>query len=378
MLIRKHNLFSVVGFVLALLLISTSYARSGDGSPRTSGNSPDLRNQDSSSRQYCSQPGMNQRSRDENRTGDANPRVSQPYVPTTLPNGGRVNRNEITDYGSCYNRADNNRHYTRPSDISDVQHHRRYGCDRYGRYHNNYYYRRSDNVYRYVEVVTSSGCRIVSSYPRKYVFVSLNGYWPGYNYYRYYSYRTYPYYWYITGDSSYQFSSGYETFADVSSPAQQDSADRCFEQGVNYFAIGDYSKAADYFFLAKSYAPTDDILPFAYIQALFAAGNYLPAAQNLRAVMERQPLGSQWAFYPRGLYRDDNVLLMQINTLISQASVSGDYQLLAGYQLMGVQRFDEAMDYLNRAKYTDSRNSLSADKLIYIVNNLKANYPTVR
>ncbi|MCE5340039.1 MAG: hypothetical protein LLF92_02785 [Planctomycetaceae bacterium] len=201
----------------------------------------------------------------------------------------------------------------------------------------------------------------------------MNGYWPGYNHYRYYNYRTYPYYWSSYQTSSYQ----YESFADVTSPAQENSADRCFEQGVNYFAIGDYSRASDYFFLAKSYTPTDDILPFAYVQALFAAGNYLPAAQNLRAAIERQPAGSQWAFYPRGLYKDDNILMMQINTLISQASVSSDFQLLAGYQLLGVHRFDEALDYLNRAKFADSSNRVAVDKLIYILNNIRTSYQTV-
>jgi hypothetical protein len=355
MLIRKQNSLLVFSFVLAFLLISVSYARS------------------SSERSARPQAGTHRSAPNSSRNENSNSRITQPYAPTTLPNGGRVNRNEITNYGSSYNRADNRSRYTHSSHRPDNRYQSRYSCDRYGRYRTNYYYRRSDNVYRYVEVVSSSGCHIVSSSAGRYTFVSLNGYWPGYSYYRYYNYRTYPYYWYITGDSSYQFNTNsYGTFADIASPMPQDTTDRCFEQGVNYFAIGDYTKAADYFFLAKSYAPTDSILPYAYVQALFAAGNYSNAAQNLRTAMESQPISSHWAFYPRGLYKDDSVLTMQINTLVNQASFSSDYQLLAGYQLLGVGRFDEALVCLNSAKLADGRNQIACDKLIYILNNLKA------
>jgi hypothetical protein len=382
MLIRKQNLFLIVSFVLALLIIEISYARPNGGPPQ-SGRSGSPRDSGHSSRQSAPSGSPHNSSYDRNRTGNSDSRsdTGQPYAPTTLPNGGRVNRNDIPEYGNRHTNRDN---YSRDSHIS--YNHRyseyandcygnRYDHDRYGKY-NHRYYRRYDNVRRYVEVVSSSGIQCYSSpsVPRRYVFVSLNGYWPGYNNYRYYNYRTYPYYWSITGDSSYQFSgNSNESFADVATPVPQDSADRCFENGVNSFTAGDYRRAADYFFLAKAYAPTDDILPFSYVQALFAGGNYLTAAQNLRVSIERQPAERQWAFYPRGLYEDDNILTMQINTLISQASSNSDLQLLAGYQLLGVHRFDEALDYLNRAKFADSNNRVVVDKLIYILNNLKAN-----
>jgi uncharacterized protein HemY len=139
------------------------------------------------------------------------------------------------------------------------------------------------------------------------------------------------------------------------------------------FAAGNYSKASDYFFQAKALAPSDVILPFAYVQSLFAEGKYVDAARNLRQVIDQQPTGSEWAFYPRGLYTDDEILMKQISKLLEQTGTNSDLQLLAGYQLLGVHQFDSAANYLNMA-ISDSDNQAAAGKLLFILDNLKANY----
>lgn len=223
-------------------------------------------------------------------------------------------------------------------------------------------------------------------YPRRYIFVSLNGFWPGYNYARYYDYGTYPYFWYITVSSPYKPGVAYpptgsdydnknlytytQPFAYVSQPEDKTAADYYFEQGVNAFAAGDYRKAVVNFYQAKNSSPDDVILPFAYVQALFADGNYSKAAQQLRAALEKQPAGSEWAFYPRGLYTDDQILISQINQLASQTSLDTNLQLLLGYQLLGIQKLDEAQGYLSNASQ-DKYNNVAAGKLLIVLDNLK-------
>jgi len=57
-------------------------------------------------------------------------------------------------------------------------------------------------------------------------------------------------------------------------------------------------------------------------------------------------------FYPRGLYKKDEVLFDQIDKLSDSAaffSMDGDLQLLLGYQLIGVGRLDEAAETLRSA-----------------------------
>jgi tetratricopeptide (TPR) repeat protein len=178
-------------------------------------------------------------------------------------------------------------------------------------------------------------------------------------------------------DNPYTYQGGdenYETFGNISVPAKQTSADQYFQRGVDLFAAGNYAKASDYFEQAKRTAPSDVILPFAYVQSLFAEGKYTEAARQLRDTINRQPAGSEWAFYPRGLYLDDNVLMGQIDKLARQAGSDSDLQLLAGYQLLGIHQFDAAMDFLNKAQLGDKNNQIAVGKLMFILNNLKANY----
>jgi tetratricopeptide (TPR) repeat protein len=85
------------------------------------------------------------------------------------------------------------------------------------------------------------------------------------------------------------------TFADVrakladqaEAPDAQTLADTYFEEAVKAFEAGNYSTAADKFTEAINLAPDDQILPFAYVQALFADKKYLQAATVLREALEK-------------------------------------------------------------------------------------------
>lgn len=252
----------------------------------------------------------------------------------------------------------------------------------YGSYWPNYYYDGSYDPGYYSPSIYQPGYGAAYYHPRRYIFVSLNGYWPGYNYTRYYYYGTYPYYWYMSDSSTdqpgsynnynpYDYSNDVQQpFAYVAAPEKETAADKYFEYGVNAFADGDYDKAVVSFYRAENGASEDMILPFAYIQALFADGNYLKAVQQLRQTLAKQPAGQQWVFFPRGLYTDAQVLTAQINELIGQASADSDLQLLAGYQLLGMQKLDQASEYLNKAK-EDKYNEAAAAKLLDLIQNLR-------
>jgi tetratricopeptide (TPR) repeat protein len=227
-------------------------------------------------------------------------------------------------------------------------------------------------------------------YHRKYVFVSLGGYWPThYNYLRYYWYGYHPYDWYgyypmaheVAGDTynyytynydytdslepsaSYQPTSSVDhtTFADVrerlaqqtpAEPDAQTSADDYFEEGVKAFEEGDYAAAAQIFAEAMYLAPEDMVLPFAYAQALFANGQYSEAAQALRSALQNISAEAEGVFYPRGLYTEEDLLFEQIDLLSEVAelySSDADIQLLLGYHLLGIGEIDEAFEPLHQA-----------------------------
>ncbi|OQA03108.1 MAG: hypothetical protein BWY69_00651 [Planctomycetes bacterium ADurb.Bin401] len=264
-----------------------------------------------------------------------------------------------------------------------------YGSSYYGSsYYGSSYYDRYDSKETYESYPTNW------HFPKRYIFVSLNGYWPGYNDYRYYDYGTYPYFWYMVASTPYKPDEAYppigskydndnpytyygsenEPFAMVTSPEDKTSADQYFEKGVGAFAAGNYRQAEIFFYQAKSSEPEDIILPFAYVQAIFAQGEYDKAARQLRNIIDRQPVGREWVFYPRGLYTDDSILMKQIDQLVSKATDNPDLQLLAGYQLLGVQKLDLAMEFLNKAQAGSKFNQLSAGKLLYVLNNLNTNY----
>lgn len=238
--------------------------------------------------------------------------------------------------------------------------------------------------------------------------MSLGGYWPlDYGYRRYYWYGWHPYYWYgyypaayeVAGDTYnyYTYSYGGETidaetgdltsvdadtFADVrerlakeaaKEPEAETKADRLFDEGVKAFEAGDYDKAADKFADAGNLDPDDMILPFAYVQALFADEEYTKAAKALRQALAQLPQDQQEVFFPRGLYPDQERLLEQIDTLTIKAhsySFGGDMELLLGYQLLGTGKLDEAQELLEQIE-SDSKNAAAAETLLGLAERIR-------
>ncbi len=244
---------------------------------------------------------------------------------------------------------------------------------------------------------------------RKYVFVSLGGYWPlGYRYVRYYRYGYHPYYWYgsypaiyeVEGDTYNYYTYNYgsdttgevtdytrpvdeNTFADVRErlaaqaamkPAPETPADRCFEDGVKAFEAGDYNTAADKFADALDLATDDMVLPFAYVQALFADQQYSKAVEVLREALSKLPPDKEGVFYPRGLYPDDDILFEQIGQLAAKVELDPsdeDLRLLSGYQLLGAGKLDQAVELLQQVS-PNSENTAPAAKLLELLKKIRA------
>jgi len=252
-------------------------------------------------------------------------------------------------------------------------------------------------------------------YHRKYVFVSLGGYWPvDYGYVRYYWYPSHLYHWYgyypiareVIGDTynyytyNYYYGDGttttqygqeadgirpvdHNTFADVreklaqqqaQEPNAETLADTYFEDAVKAFENGDYALAAERFAKAMELAPEDMILPFAYAQALFANEKYAEAAQVLRSTLEKVSPEKEGVFYPRGLYSEEDILLGQIDRLVERAELypfNPDLQLLLGYHLLGIGEIEKAGEPLERA-WQDSENAPAATMLLDLLAKIKA------
>ena len=114
------------------------------------------------------------------------------------------------------------------------------------------------------------------------------------------------------------------------------------------------------------------VLPFAYVQSLFASGDYQRAASVLREAMTNVSPEQEGVFYPRGLYSDENVLRAQIKQLedmVVQNPLNADFELLLGYQLLGMSRFDEAGGYLHHAQL-DQTNRQAATVLLSVLEKL--------
>ncbi|MEE8599352.1 MAG: tetratricopeptide repeat protein [Dehalococcoidales bacterium] len=252
-------------------------------------------------------------------------------------------------------------------------------------------------------------------YHRKYLFVSLGGYWPlSYRYRRYYWYGYHPYNWYgyypiareVQGDTYNYYTYNYynddnavasvsgpvidgiqpvdhNTFADVreklaqqaaEEPGEVTLADTYFEEAVKAFEADNYDAAIEKFAEAMALAPDDIILPFAYSQALFAKEQYSQAAEVLRGTLANVSPEKEGIFYPRGLYPDDDGLFEQINRLAEKAelySFDADLQLLLGYQLLGIGKLDEAVEPLQRAS-RDMENAVAATTLLNVLEKIRA------
>ena len=241
-------------------------------------------------------------------------------------------------------------------------------------------------------------------YHRKYVFVSLGGYWPfNYRFIRYYWYGYHLYYWCgyypvereVVGSSynyytynyyyddnpvSYQPASMLESqyFDNIypqpaEEPAGVTPADIYFEEAVRAFEEGNYGLAIEKLAKAIELAPDDMILPFAYSQALFAAQRYTEAAEVLRSALTKITSDKEGVFYPRGLYPKVEVLLAQLEMLIEEAELykfDTDLHLLLGYQLLGLGQFDKAITPLQNASL-DLVNNNAATILLGILEKIK-------
>jgi tetratricopeptide (TPR) repeat protein len=171
------------------------------------------------------------------------------------------------------------------------------------------------------------------------------------------------------------------TFADVreklaqqeEEPEPQTLADQYFENGVKAFEQGDYGTAIKNFADAMSLDPNDVILPFAYVQGLFTDGRYTEAADALRSAIDNLPPDQEGLFFPRGLYPDDEILFEQIERLKQKAQIyrnDPDMQLLLGYQLLGIEKYDEAEETLQTANMYGV-NFDSANVLLDLLEKLK-------
>ena len=231
-------------------------------------------------------------------------------------------------------------------------------------------------------------------YHRRFVFVSLGGYWPYYSYRRYYWYGCHPYSWYgyhppayvVDGDTyNYYYyndppdgerlNEAHKKYEQVPrpDPAEESQTDRYFEQGVSAFEAGDYAAAAQKFHEAQQLTPNDIVLPFARIQALFAAGEYHTATAVLREALVVASPEKEGVFYPRGLYGEEGILLKQIEQLSRAVQLSpadSDLRLLLGYQLLGMSRVDEAAVHLQSAGL-DSGNNRAATVLMKLLEKLR-------
>jgi tetratricopeptide (TPR) repeat protein len=241
-------------------------------------------------------------------------------------------------------------------------------------------------------------------YQRKYVFVSLGGWWPSdYCYLRYYWYGWHPYIWYgyypiasevvAGGDNYYTYNfygddGSYTTYSSstpvdqstlaavrakleqkkAAAPAAQTLADTRFDEGVQSFEAGDYDTAVVKFAAARALSPQDVILPFAHAQALFANGQYDEAAVVLRQALKDTTPEQEGVFFPRGLYANDDLLFGQIEKLLDKADQTDDpnLQLLLGYQLVGVGETGYAREQLELARQ-DPSNAEAAGILLNVV-----------
>lgn len=249
------------------------------------------------------------------------------------------------------------------------------------------------------------------SYHRRYIFVSLGGWWPyHYRYRRYYWYGCHPYYWYgptvireypavneyntyntynyygsnaVTtttdawrypfGDESYDASDYINRISPVDEPEFETAADLCFAKAVDLFTAGKYEDAAAQFREAIRISPDDIILPFTYSQALFAGGDYALSAAVLRGALASIPENELTIYYPRGLYEKEEILLAQIAGLKKAAEAepfAGGYHLLLGYQYLGLGELEKAAKPLAKAA-ADPANEQAAGMLLALAARLE-------
>lgn len=228
-------------------------------------------------------------------------------------------------------------------------------------------------------------------YHRKYVFVSIGGYWPSYQDMRYYWYGYHPYQWYGYDPVPKQVNNYYTyNYNDTSTPdpsaampplmdmresqppeppQYQGPADLRFSEAVIAFEDGNYVIAANLFRQAMMLDSEDIIMPFAYAQALFADKEYLLSVLALREALSRINPNESTIFYPRGLYKQEDDLFRQIDELMiacDKMPYDRNLKLLLGYHLLGVGETESAAAYLEEASRTP-QNAEGASVLLALI-----------
>ena len=159
----------------------------------------------------------------------------------------------------------------------------------------------------------------------------------------------------------------------VDEPEYETVADLCFARAVELFEAENYADAVLQFQEAVLVSPDDIILPFTYSQALFANGDYAHAAGVLREAIAMIPEDELTVYYPRGLYKDETILTEQIEQLEAAADkepFGSGYQLLLGYQYLGIGELDKAYQPLNEAAQSVA-NTSTAEKLLELAAQLE-------
>lgn len=240
------------------------------------------------------------------------------------------------------------------------------------------------------------------------VFVFVGGFWPfwwyaGYPYYWYpwYGYGGPAYYdYYPAGGSTYNSYNYYDdtgalqpgsTINGMQVPdydalsavnqktnpqateAPANNSDKLFDEGVQAFGRQEYHIAVDRLQAATALEPADTVLPFAYAQALFANKQYDQAAAVISLTLSKTSTQQAEIFYPRGMYKDQNVLMTQIEDLrlaVQKNPADVQLQLLYGYQLLGIGRVDEAVAPLTAAK-NDELTAVPAKALLDLLDRIQ-------
>jgi thioredoxin-like negative regulator of GroEL len=188
--------------------------------------------------------------------------------------------------------------------------------------------------------------------------------------------NTYNYYYYNAAPQGEELNKAHKKLEEnaPAKPAEETQADRDFEAAVKSFNAGDYATATAKFHEAMQLAPEDIVVPFAYVQALFADGQYQQAAEALREALQKSSPEQEGVFYPRGLYSDESVLNKQIEELseaVGKNPVDTRMRLLLGYQLLGTGKLDEAAGHLENAKLNSYTNRAATQLIDVLEKNRK-------
>jgi Flp pilus assembly protein TadD len=198
-----------------------------------------------------------------------------------------------------------------------------------------------------------------------------------YNTYNYYTTEPQPSGYGLSSSATPYYELGQPDPSKVDTPEYETAADLCFANAVDLFEAGNYDDAVLQLRDAVSMSPEDIVLPFTYAQALFANGDYALAASVLREAIAQIPDDELTIYYPRGLYKDDAVLTAQIEQLKTAAEkepFDSDYQLLLGYQYLGIGELDKAHQPLTEAAQGVA-NVSTAGKLLELAAKLETETP---